>query len=288
MSNISSIESFIEEIKADFRKFSDGGLLDEASIYRDIVNGIKRFGNDVQEVHETVIYVENGKAVLPEGFMTLYIAYLCEPIGYSGNNIEKHHLQDSNFYIEKTERDVRWDSCDPCCTTENEKVITEKLFFKDIEIDFNYGNPQLLRLGKSFNKNSCHNKCRNKFVTECPYEIIINKDVLYTNFDCGSIYLQYYGLPKNEEGELIMPHSFNGHIEEFLEYHVKERVAERLIASGEAQGLGSLYTIYAQKKSTALRNAMAEQKMGSLNPDRLRRRWSRLNRAEALTYSLNF
>ena len=156
MSNFNSADSFIAEILADFRKFEDAGLIDKASMYRDLEIALKRFGNTVYEINETVIEVKNGKAMLPDNFCALYIAYLCEPLGYSSSKkIEKHHLQDSNFYIERTERNLKWDSCDPCCVEEHEKVITEKLFFKDLEVDFHYKNPILLKLGKSFNKNSC-------------------------------------------------------------------------------------------------------------------------------------
>lgn len=291
MSQTISIESFIEEIKADFRKIDDAGLIDEASIYRDIELGLKRFGNDVYELHETVVEVKNGKVVLPSNFGSLYVAFLCEPFGYSTDSkLEKHSLQDSNFYIEKVEQDTRWNICDPCCTETSEKIITERLFLNDTNVyaDFHYYRPQLLKLGKSFNKNNCHDKCRNKFVRESPYEIIINKNTLFANFDEGSIYIQYYGLPADEDGNLVIPNTYNGHLETYLEYYVKERLIERLLLNSESVALSNMYSIMAQKKAVALKNAAAELKMGNINPDRFRKRMRKLNTIEALKYSLNF
>lgn len=291
MSQIITIESFIEEIKSDFRRADDAGLIDEASIYRDIELGLKRFGNDVYELHETVIEVKNGKVVLPSNFGSLYVAFLCEPFGYSTDStLEKHSLQDSNFYIEKTERDTRWNTCDPCCTETSEKMITERIFLNETKAyaDFHYHRPQLLKLGKSFNKNNCHDKCRNKYVTESPYEIIINKNTLHANFDTGSIYMQYYGLPSDEDGNMTIPNSYNGHLETYLEYHVKERLIERLLGNGDAKYLSNMYPIVAQKRAVALKNAASEIKMGKINPDRFRARFRKLNRIEALKYSLNF
>ena len=288
MSNFNSIESFLEEIKSDFRKYDEQGLIDEASIYRDIEFAIKRFGNDINELCETVVTVKNGEVQLPSNFCSLYIAYMCEPAGWDSPTIEKHELQDSMFYIERIERDKRWDSCDPCCTEESEKIITENLYFRDHEVNFRYKNPTLLKLGKSFNKNQCHSKCRNKFVRDCPSEITINKNTLYANFDTGTVYMQYYGLPVDADGQLVMPESFNGHITDFIEYYVKERLIERLILNNDAKNLSNMYTLMVQKRGVALKNASSEIKMNQINPDRLRRRWRRLNTIEALKYSLNF
>lgn len=283
-------ESFIEEIKADFRKQSDAGLIDEASIYRDIVLGLKKFGNNIAELQETVVEVENGRALLPETFLTLYIAYLCEPLGYSTKGtVEKHALQTSNVYVERVERSTQWAICDPCCETTCEKVITENVFINEgSSVNFHYHNPQLLSLGKSFNKNNCYDKCRNKYVRESPYEININKNTLHANFDKGSIYMQYYSLPQDEEGNLVIPNSFNGNLETYLEYYVKERLIERLILAGHGAGLDSMYSVISQKRSIALKNATSDLKMGSINPNRFRSRMRRLNRIETLKYSLNF
>lgn len=288
MSNFNSAASFIEEIKADFRKYVDAGLVDEASMYRDLEIALKKFGNNINELNETVIEVENGKAILPDNFSSLYIAYLCEPLGYT-TKVKKEHLQDSNFFIERTERKYNWKSCDPCCIDEEEKVITEKLYFEEHEVDFHYKNPTLLKLGKTFNKNACHDKCRNKYVRESLSEIIINRKVLHANFDCGHIYLQYYGLPIDDEGNLVITETFNGELESYLEYYLKERLVERLMSNGDAgQGLSSLYSVFASKRSTQLRLAMNSLKMCDINPDRLRRRWRKLNTMEALKYSLSF
>jgi hypothetical protein len=289
MNEYISVESFIEEIKADFRKQADAGLIDEASIYRDLELGLKRFGNDIKELQETIVHVKNGKVVLPSNFSALYIAYLCEPLGYSKDStLEKHSLQDSMFYMEKVERDTKWNTCDPCCTETSEKVITESLFLNESKVDFHYHRPQLLSLGKSFNKNQCHDNCRNKFIRESPYEININRNTLHANFDKGPIYMQYYGLPVDEDGQLLIPNTENGHLETFLEYHVKERLIERLMMSSDGAGLASMFNIIAQKKSVALKNASSELKMGNINPNRFRARMRRLNTIETLKYSLNF
>lgn len=277
----------IEEIKSDFSKYSDAGLIDEISIQRDIEKGLKRFGNDVMELQETVIQVTNGFANLPEGFFALYIAYLCEPLGYSTNKVSKPYIVESNFFIERTQRKSNWNSCDPCCVEEEEKVITETLYLNDNKVDFHYKNPRLLRLGKSFNKTKCHEKCRNKFIWECPEEIVINNNTLYANFDEGNIYMQYYGLPLDEDGEIDIPNTPNGHLDTYLEYFIKRRLAERLLGNNDAVGLSNLYSIYKQEEQIALRNASNELKMSKLTPKSFKR-MKRINDLERLKYEINF
>lgn len=281
-------EALIEEIKNDFNKYSDSGLIDENSLYRDIVLGLRRFGNDVCGIHEKVLTVKNGMVRLPDNFFSLYLAALCEPLGYrinKGPDVETHDLQSSHYYREKVVTNEKWNECDPCCNEVEENVIKENLYFKRNLVEFYYQKPQLLRLGKSFTKNSCHNKCRNKLVRDNPNEININNFTLYANFNEGEVYIQYYGLPQNEDGTLELPDTSNGHLETYLEYYLKRRLTERLMGNNDAQGLSNLYNVFKQEEQVALRNASNELKMKSLTPQSMRR-LSRLNKLEALQYEV--
>lgn len=279
--------ALIEEVKNDLSKYADAGLIDEDSLYRDIVLGLKRFGNDVMVLQEVVVDVKEGQANLPQGFWSLYFAYLCEPLGLKRNNIEVHDLQSSFFYRERVERSNTWNECDACCDDVKEKIIRENLYFNNAKVEFFFHRPQLLSLGKTFKKNNCHAKCRNKFVHDNPNEITIDGTTLGANFNSGHIYMQYYGLPEDEEGYIEIPETKNGHLETYLEYRLKRRLAEKLIANNDAQGLSNMYAIYAQQESIALKNASAELKMTKLNPKAMKR-LKRLNRLESLQYETNF
>ena len=278
-------QALIEEIKNDFRKYSDSGLIDEDSLYRDIVLGLRRFGNDIMVLQEKVVTVKNGLAKLPDNFFYLYIAALCEPLGYKVNNAESHHLQASYYYTEKVIKSNRWDECDPCCDSMEENVIRENLYFKDSSVEFYYKNPKLLKLGKTFVKDGIHNSCRNKLVRENPNEITINNFTLSANFSEGDIYLQFYGLPVDEEGYMEIPDTGNGHLETYLEYYLKRRLTERLMGNNDAQGLSNLYSVYKQEEQVALRNASNEVKMRKLTPQTLNRMIN-LNKVETLKYEI--
>jgi hypothetical protein len=117
-------------------------------------------------------------------------------------------------------------------------------------------------------------------------EVNIIKDTLYTNFNEGSVYMQFYGLPVDEEGRIDTVDSKNGHLETYIEYHLKRRAAEGLLGNNDAQGIQALYPVYKQEESTALRNASAELKLTKITPHAMKR-WHRLNRLETLTFEIN-
>jgi hypothetical protein len=279
-------QALIADIKADFTKYDDAGLIDENSLYKDIVKGLKRFGNDVMELHETVVQVKNGKAKLPDHFFSLYIAYLCEPLYYRvPKNVEVSNLQTSLYYKEKVILSNKWSECDGCCNEVQENIIRENLYFNGNQVEFYYHNPQLLRLGKTFNKNACHSACRNRLVRDNPNEIIINGTTLMANFEEGEIYMQYYGLPVDADGIVEIPETGTGHLETYLEYHLKRRLAERLMGNNDAQGLANLFNQYANQEQIFLRNASNELKMKSITPS-LFRRIRRLNKLESISFDL--
>lgn len=280
---MSNTQSLIAEVKSDLSKYADAHLLDEDSMYRDIVMGLKKFGNDLMEVHETVVKVDEGVADLPENFSSLYFAYLCEPVGYK-KIAETHHLQESIFYTERHTRTTTWNECSDCCSTVSESTIKEDLYLRDKKIaEYHYNRPQLLKLGKTFNKNACHSTCRNKMVRDNPNEIVIIGTTLQANFNEGHIYIQYYGLPRDEDGMINIPETFNGYIEEYLEYRLKRKAAERLIGNNDAVGLSNMYSIYAQQENIALKNASNEVKMAHLGP-KIFKKIATLNKMEGLRY----
>ena len=282
--NLLSKEEFIAEIKSDFSKLDDAGLIDDLSLERDIDLALKRFGNDVTQLQDTVLEVVNGKVELPKGFFSLDVAFKCEPKGYSTEGTVEHNtLQESNFFIERTQRDKEWVSCNSCCTNEKESTVVEKLYFKDYKVDFHYHRPQIMRLGKSFKKSQCAVNCRNKFVRDSPFEIVIVGNTLQANFDKGYIYMKFRGLETDEEGDVLIPDSPNGNLILYLEYFVKKRLAERLIGNGDAVHIQNLFQEYARQAQIYLKNASNELKMSRITPRALKRIRT-LNRLESLQY----
>lgn len=284
---MSDIDSVLTRVKQTFSKYVDAGLVDETIMYYDAITALKRFGNDVCVLQDVVIDVKNGKAKLPDNFFSLFAAYLCDPLAYENSGVDIPTLQQSYFYTEKTSLNTSWNECDSCCSKDKEEtLIRENLYFDSGKVTFYYQNPRLLRLGKTFIKSKCHSKCRNKVQQDCLEEINIYKTMLTTNFNEGSVYMKYYGLPLDEEGNIDMPETKNENVSLFLEYYLKERISEDLIINKDAQGVQSLYGTFAGKAQMYQRAASAELKFSKLNPKSLRR-IERLNKLQSLTFELN-
>lgn len=275
-------EALMAEVRSDLSKYDTAGLIDEDSMYRDIVLAIKGFGADVIKYdQEKVIEVRGGYATLPEGFFSLKLAASCEPLFYKCNNVQVDSLQTSWFYKERIERSSKWNECDAsCCDIQEEKVIRENIYFNGGSVDFYYKEPRLLKLGASFKKELCANDCRNKFVRDCPEEIVIlDYETVQANFNKGTIYIIYEGLPLDENGKVEIPVTSTGKLEMYLEYYVKRRLAEKLIGNNDDTGLQRLYGIYLQNEKDLKPEARYELKMESLTPSAMQglRRKNRLD-----------
>lgn len=281
-------EALIAEVKTDLSKYDAAGLLDEDSMYRDIVLALKEFGNDIiQHKQEKVLEVKNGYAELPLGFFSLHGAFLCDPLHYKRNSVTPDALQTSWFYKERVERSTKWNECDAaCCDVQEEKIIRENIYFKGGSVDFFYHKPRLLKLGAAFKRSMCANDCRNKIVKSSPDEItILNLKTLQTNFNSGTVYMIYYGLEQNEKGTIEMPDTPTGRLERYIEYYVKRRAAEKLMGNNDAIGLANLYGAYFQNERELKPLANYELKMMDLTPAAMKD-IKRQNRLRMMSYEM--
>jgi len=232
-----------------------------------------------------VVEVKNGKAKLPDNYRSLYAAYLCEPLGYSNDpEVEENMLQSSHYYVERTTYGTDWSECNGCCTDKSENIIRENLYFKKNRLaEFYYQSPVLLTLSKSFNKNNCHSKCRNLYFRDNENEINIIENTLQANFNSGYVYVMYYGLPTDADGNITFPNDKNGEVEEYIEYAIKLNTTERLMGDDDAGKLEKMYPIYDRRHSVARKRASNVVKMKKLTP-RTFTRIEKLNQQESFMY----
>lgn len=283
-----TVDSFIADLKARYGKFDNAGMIDELSVYKWIVEALKPFGSNIMTLQETVLEVSNGVVKLPDSFFSLYVAYKCDPLGYCINS-EKNtpQLQQSIMWTERVERSNKWNSCDPCCVEEEEKIIKETLYYNNCEVDFYYKTPRLLKLGKRFQKTNAHKKCRNLIVRDCPYEINIVGKTLQANFEEGDIYMQFYGLPTAEDGKVMIPDTARGELERYVEYYVKLNMFEDILITNPDPNIRSLFEYYVGKEQIQKGNALTDTKFSTLTPNSFNR-LRKINRLEMLKYECMF
>lgn len=283
-----TVNNLIATLKTQYSSYNSAGLIDETSIYDWVIEGSKKFGENMMTLQDTVVEVSDSMATLPDNYFSLYVAYKCDRKGYYVEDPKQlATLQQTMMWVERVERKSSWNSCEPCCKEDEEKTIIEKVYFNNTAAEFHYNNPVLLKLGKTMVRNKCHKECRNLIVRDCPYEIIINNKTLYTNFKEGDIYIQYYGLPMGEDGSPLIPESPKGEVQKYIEYYVKRNFFEVLLANGDDPNVRTLFQYFVQKEDSQLGLALTDSKFSKLTPNSFRR-LKKINRAEMLRYELMF
>lgn len=260
------IDNLLADMEAELPQYKTAGLMDRASMYRWTYKALKRFGQSICSLQEALVHVRNGFGKLPDNFHSLEFAVKCSPRGYHCNEEDKPVLQNSLIWKERVEVKTEWNSCDPCCTTESEKIITENTYINDRKLSFYYDTPIPLKLSKSVKRTFLADNCRNLGIRECPYEINIVETTLNTNFTEGTVFIQYYGIPTAEDGLPIIPDTPRGDLLSYIESYLYTRLYKKLLSNGDDVNIGTLYQISAQETDQLFRAASADARYMSLQP----------------------
>lgn len=264
-------KEILSRIKKRFKSYDSVGLIDDLEVYDWYLESVKKFGALPYELYEEVLEVKNGQAKLPDGFRKLVLAVKCEPHTYKTE--EKEHLQESRFWRERHEKIATWNSCDDCCVEESEKFIVEKLYYKGHECKYYYNKPTPLRLTEGINRKMCTSDCANFSVKRSPFEInIIKGKILQANFNEGNIFIRYRGFEEDEDGFVIIPDTFNGHLEKYVEDYICLNLILSLIENNDAtKNELSLLSYYRAEVMSGESKAMTELKSRGFNKEALRK-----------------
>jgi len=264
-------KELVAEITSDFKQYDESGLIDYRSLDLWIKNAIKRFGNNVMVLTEKTVIVENGLAQLPDNFWKLVVAAKCDDGGYEVCGGKKEHVIMSHYWKMRTERSYEWDNNSESYTGHDFKEIKEKVYFDGgLSIDFYYRNPTILRLTRGMKKEVCHSSCRNlsqALTNSASNEINILGNTIQANFTHGFIYLQYLGLPTDQEGELEVPETQHNSLQNYIMYHCKAKILENIVANEDDPGKGNLLQYFSSKEREYFSLAMTESKFSGLGTD---------------------
>lgn len=263
-------KELIAEITTDLKQYDEAGLIDYRSLNLWIRIALKRFGNNIMIPTEKFLRVDNGRARLPENFWLLLVAAKCQKAGCDIPEEHKENVITSHKWRSREEQDYEWDNNSEKFFKGNYKIITEKVFFEGVPVEFKYHSPELLRLTKGMKKDICHSSCKNiqSYITSnSPYEINILGDFIQTNFRTGNIYIQYLSLPSDDEEDLIIPDTQHNHLLNYIMYHCKTKILENIIVNEDDPGKSSLLQYFSGKEREYFALAMTETKFEGLGKD---------------------
>lgn len=278
-----TIEDIIIEIEEDFKSYKNAGLIDRASLLRWGLMALQRFGQSVLVKHEEFIPIKNGSGDLPDNFQSLQYALKCKPDSYYTEEDVKV-LQSTMFWKERTEKESSWLSCTPCCKDEAEKTVVESVYLNDKIFKFYYNEPTPLRLINHIHSKVCTKDCEN-IRTKSQYEISINKNKIFTNFDDATVYIQYYGIEQDDNGYYSIPETPRGDLAQYIEYYLKRRILENVVANGDDKSAGNMLQYISQQEMMYRSSAIRDVRYKTLTPSSYAK-IARLNKASMDKYSV--
>jgi hypothetical protein len=277
-----TLTEFIAELESAFPTYAKD--IDKITVKTDVIGRLKIFGNNIAELRETVLKVENSRAILPEDFKSLRLALKVES---KGCNSKSQNTTESYIYKERIENPAWYDEINQEYVTScDSKIITEKITIGNENVEFYY-DYEWLSLVKGIKKDTISSECLNLHPSirdAYKNEINITGNTINTNFREGKIYVQYYGLP-TEDGEIIIPEITTGDILQYIKQYVKVEIAEKLIANNlNPQGIAQLYPNW--KAELPILKAAALREAKFFNFKNWGKKFKTLNRRDIAVYNL--
>lgn len=280
---MNNIDAIIAQVLSQFKRYNVSDVIDENSMYRDVILAIRGFGNDITTLQEDIVEIRNGEGKLPDNFYRLKGAILCQPDNIHFQNVEYRQLVELGYVSNISEITSRWNICDnDCCNEVEDKIYTKEAYFaENSRVRMNYKKIKYLKLGRTVDRKSCTTDCENFGISNEQDEITITGDKLRANFNEGSIHILYRGFPTNEEGEMELPETPNGYLEKYIEGLLKVETAERIITNGDnVEGLMRLYSSWKQDLVVLKRKASNELKTSEFNMAKVTKNIVLANRKE--------
>lgn len=279
---ITTLDEFIAEIETTFSTYAETNDIDKVSIKTWVIECLRPFGKNICDKRETLIKIENSRALLPETFKSLHLA-----IKITDKNIEKSQ-ETKKLIVEKQkiENPAQWSDVtrDYYVNYCESKITTEKIYLYNEPKDV-FHNYQWLSLVKGMQKDTIavdclnmHPNIRNNFADK----ISITNRTLNTNFKTGEIYIQYNSLPCDEDGEIAIPIITTGSIKKYVKNYVSiEFIKSLIINQKTSQGLSQILPIFMQDNRLLEMEAKSEANWSGLTPGWEKRMYIKNRQAQA-------
>lgn len=269
-----TFDQLFEDATVDMRNYALEGKINPQDLIKVARRCNYMLGFRIYRTRQVLLEVENGKVRLPDDFHILNFAVVCDEVTITeaqpqGTNIEER-LVAPDFVCQPatvSTCDVPdpcpvdpCDTVDPCtgtCLTKcgdeyhlvqkiNTTTRTYKRMFPLCIVDHE-------RL-KSKSDPTIDGGCPNIWMwTEAPNQARIQNGFLKTNFETGTVYVNYMGDMIDDDGNLMVPdHEL---LNEYYEYAFKERILENLIWNDEP--VGEKFQLATAKLRAARNNALS-------------------------------
>ena len=220
-------------------------------------------GLRIQQPKNFIIEIEKGKGKLPDDFEVMNFAYLCgDPETPSIIPPQGTHTESLNPMTGVVPQYRAFPDSTNCGCPNNQKICMEWNKNQPVVIQ-KINTIQLPHTSswRYFRKFYQLQFTNSKFINcECPNlshtapdQAYIKDGFIWTNLECGHVYINYQGALEDEDGNLLVPN--HPLLNEYYEYALKQRIFENLALDGEP--LGPRMQIIETRLRVARNNALS-------------------------------
>jgi len=209
------------KVRRFLKSLDSANLIDEGEFPTYIKEIYRNIGFGAYREAQAILFVENTEAHLPDDFQHIYSAYKLD------KNTKREIVQSNFSFVTDVTKDYILETNDcQINACENSKTLVEsiniKTYTKETNEGVNLNFNNLLPLIISPNVKSAKQKQFEPESTVTPNyrEITIDKETgkIYTHFKETILYIKYYALPIDEEGNLLVPDIEQ--IEKLMEWYI--------------------------------------------------------------------
>lgn len=284
-----TFDEFYAEIETTFKNYADTNSIDKLSVKTWVINELRKFGKNICDLKESIVEVKNSRALLPENFKSLVLAFKLYP--YQEIGAEPERERTLLIERERIENLAEWTTTtmDYFVNYCESKVVNEKIYAYGEKKD-KYYTPRFLSLIKGVQSSSIDASCLNlhpSIRNSYPDKISITNRTLNANFREGKIYLQFNSLPTSDDGEIAIPILSTGDVRKYIENKVRIKLAEELIINQEvSQGLTNLLPMWIQNDRLYFIEAKSEVNWANIDSEEWSKKEYQKNRARQRNFDL--
>jgi len=213
-------------VKERLSTFDANNFIDEGKFYTDVAYILNQLGAAVYKECEALIEVKDDRAKLPCNFKLWYAAFKCHR-NLEGQtksiNYQDNFGQPWIYFQDKEVTDICPQNCCINCEGTGEKTrIVVRTYVNGDDNVFHFHHPMPLILSPNV-KDHCAPHCM-KVIHAGWNEVTIADGYIRTKFNDDCIYMQYYGLPIDNDYLPMIPDEES--IEKAIEYYIYKMMFE--------------------------------------------------------------
>jgi hypothetical protein len=218
--NFISPEPLYAKIKLELQSYFDVGVVDDLLFPLWATQALRRLSRATLPINETVLYLEDYSAILPEHFKYVREAWICTDMA----PVSIRKPGGSQYMLAANLLNPNKDRCKIVCLPEQLQFI----YKINEEAVYTNSVSHLLRPGNISAFNSCGEVCANRGVrgTDIQETFDIRDGRFVTNFRQGDVYLIYYAEETDANANVLIPE--NVRLENFVEAYIKYKIFEQI------------------------------------------------------------